>query len=493
MLRKVMLVLFPLIILLIMMNCSKEPVVPASTSPVINAIEAQPNIVSKGGKVYVNLAVTDREEDKMYFEWSCPNGQFYSDSLLQNVSNESNPCWWKAPEEEKNFTLSVTCTDSISNPVDTSITVSVSIYSLDSIIGENEFGSPFAMYLDDEGKMYVTDPGLSSIHYYNNTKWISWNYFGLDTSVSTDTVYYNIDTIVTPHDTSYKIIKKTLIGKDLYDSPSAICVDEDINYVYVANVEIESTIVSVYDFDKMFTPEDTVTALSYSITYIRDDSINLYDTLTDTLSLDTLCLYGYQFGRNDRTDLSFRIKSPFSFAVDPITRLFYISTEISIICYDSTWTVEGWERQWSYATATGGINYQGKGMDLYNDALYLASFKKEEDSTYSVVRRFIDIGNPTGPTADDANFWIQDEYTAYVSGLAVSPVNDHIFVAEGGGSESSLHRVVEYDGNGDFVRTFGCLGESPDQFNFPTDIFLDPDGKIYVVDMGNHCIKVFKE
>ena len=56
-----------------------------------------------------------------------------------------------------------------------------------------------------------------------------------------------------------------------------------------------------------------------------------------------------------------------------------------------------------------------------------------------------------------------------------------------------MHKVVEYDGNGNYIRSFGSLGDKEDQFNNPTDIFVDDNGKIYVVDMGNHSIKVFSE
>lgn len=459
MLRRVMLILLPLVILLMILNCSKEPVVPDSTSPVINAIEAKPNIVSKGGKVYVNLAVTDREEDKMYFEWSCPNGQFYSDSLLQNVSNKSNPIWWKASEEEGNFTLTVICTDSISEEVDTSITVSVSIYSLDSIIGEDDFSTPFGMYLDASGNLYVSDPGLSCVHAYKDGGYFRWNFAGLDTDsvFHPETTWYNPDSFDID-----SIFDSLSFSKLNYESPTAITVDEDNHLLYVADVKLDSTIMNLFCTD--------------SISPSSEDT-----------------LYGFMLRMNDRTDLNFRIKSPYSFVINPVSRYLYMSTEISIVCYDSTWFMDGWQKKWSYATAKQGVNFQGKGMGYYNDALYLASFGIDADSNYSTVRRFIDIENPTGPTADDANFWIEDEYTAYVNGVAVSPVNGHIFVTEGGGSSLSFHRVVEYDENGTFVRTFGSLGRGHDQFNFPTNIFVDSDGKIYVVDMGNHCVKVFKE
>jgi len=497
MVKKYIPFVFPLLLIFALLSCSRNPVPPNSLKPVINAIEVSPNIVSKGGTVYLHLAVTDPDADKMYFDWSCTNGTFYSDSLLQNESRVANPCWWNAPSNEGNFKISVTCTDSMEDNngsfafVDTFVNISVSIYSLDTVIvaSGGGFGSPFAMYLDAAGKMYVTDPGLSAIHYYNGSKWISWNYFGLDTTITTTTSYDTIDTIIPIIDTT-KIVK-TLVGKDLYDTPSAIAVDENMNFFYVANAKTDSTVMSIYDVNKMFTAEDTVTALSTVVTMSEDNGV--WDTLTDTLSLDTLCLYGFQFRESDRKDLHFRISAPYAASIEPTSKWFYVSTGISVIAYDTTWAKDGWKKHWSSATSTGGINFEGKGMKVFNGKLYLASFGEKSDTVYSLVRRYTDISNPSSTPTVDLEFSSLDDTTlAYVAGLAVGP-DGHIFVTEGGGSEQSLHRVVEYDDAGNYVRSFGSLGNKPDQFNFPTDIFIDGTGKIYVVDMGNACIKVFKK
>lgn len=497
--RRVLFFLIPLLTLFLLLSCSKEALPPESGSPNIQSIEASPSIVSKGGTVYLWVSVTDPEEHTIYYEWSCPEGEFYADEGLTTPSKNVNPCWWVAPQTEGNFTISVTCTDSIGDDfeiVDTLITVSVSIYSLDSIIGEEVFASPFAMYLDDDGKLFVTDPGLSAVHFHNGSRWYYWNYMGLDTSMETDTTKWWIDTSQTGPDTLQpaEIVVTTVIGRDAFDTPTALTLDESRDILYVASAEIETTMVSYYDVNTMFTPADTVNALSTLVTMTLVDTLGgIWDTLTDTLSFEKVCLYGFQRKLNDRTDLNFRISAPYSFLIDPLTDWFYTSTRISIISYDSTWLHDGWKRNWSTATATGGINYEGKGMTLYDDALYIACFGTKADTVYNVVRRFIDISNPTGPTADDANFWVQDQYTYYCNGIAVSPLNGHVFITAGGGSASSFHRVVEYDNDGHFVRTFGSLGDKEDQFNSPTDIFIDSDGRIFVVDMGNHSIKVFSQ
>ncbi len=495
--RRVLFLLIPLLTMFLLVSCSKEALPPDSGAPVIQSIEATPSIVSKGGTVYLWISVTDPEEHTIYYEWSCSDGEFFADESLSTPSNNVNPCWWVAPQTEGNFTISVTCTDSIGEDfdiVDTLTTVSVSIYGLDSIIGEDVFSSPFAMYLDDDGNLFVTDPGLSSIHFNNGTRWYSWNYMGLDTSGDTtenyDTTFDSTGTVLWIDTT---IIIQNLIGRDAIDAPTALTVDESRDYLYYASVELESTMVAVHDIDVMFTPADTVTALSTTVTMSTSGGTGVWDTLTDTLTIEDVCLYGFQFHENDRTDLNFRVSAPYSFVIDPLTDWFYTSTRISIISYDSTWFFDGWNKNWSTATATGGVNYEGKGLKLHDDALYLACFGTSGDDVYSLIRRFIDITNPTGPTADDANFWIADSFTSYCSGIAVSPIDGHVFITAGGGSLVSCHRVVEYDQDGNFVRTFGSLGDRADQFNSPSDIYIDSNGSIFIVDMGNHSIKVFSQ
>lgn len=462
MFKRTLVFLFPLIIIFLIVSCKNatKPKEEPSDQPVINAIEASPNIVSKGGTVYLFLAVTDPEADEMYYDWSCPQGQFFADELLQTESNTANPCWWKSPTEEDYYTITVTCTDSISDPVDTSITVSVSIYSLDTIIGEAEFASPFAMYLDDDGNIYVSDPGLSCIHAFLGNDYFRWNFAGLDSDSvwMHDTTGYDtiIDTTVTPHDTTINAIVDTLfdslnIFKSKLTAPAAITVDEGQNLLYVADATIDSTIVSVYNTDNIGSPSDT--------------------------------LHGFLFRISDETDLSpFTLMGPYSFAVDPSSKWLYISTHNLIFSYDSTWFYSGWDRNWYFSL---GLNYEGRGLKIFNGDLYLACF---HDSV-SCVRKFTDITNPTGPTLD---FEFSDTTLQIVGGIAIAQ-NGHIFVTEGGGLEKSYHRIVEYDNTGNYVRSFGSLGDKVDQFNSPTDIFIDSTGKIYVVDMGNHCIKVFKE
>jgi DNA-binding beta-propeller fold protein YncE len=73
----------------------------------------------------------------------------------------------------------------------------------------------------------------------------------------------------------------------------------------------------------------------------------------------------------------------------------------------------------------------------------------------------------------------------------------HIYVAD-----SKNNRVVEFDGNGRYVRQFGEFGVAkppvgskitwkPGQLNYPTGIATDSNGDVYVADFYNDSISVF--
>lgn len=62
-----------------------------------------------------------------------------------------------------------------------------------------------------------------------------------------------------------------------------------------------------------------------------------------------------------------------------------------------------------------------------------------------------------------------------------------IFVADGYGNS----RVVKYDKNGKFVKTWGKRGVKPGDFNLPHSIAIDNNGLVYVADRENYRIQVF--
>lgn len=61
-----------------------------------------------------------------------------------------------------------------------------------------------------------------------------------------------------------------------------------------------------------------------------------------------------------------------------------------------------------------------------------------------------------------------------------------IYVVDGGN-----HRMVVFDHNGKYLHSFGSKGSGEGQFNSPVGVGADGKGRVYVADTGNHRIQVF--
>jgi DNA-binding beta-propeller fold protein YncE len=73
------------------------------------------------------------------------------------------------------------------------------------------------------------------------------------------------------------------------------------------------------------------------------------------------------------------------------------------------------------------------------------------------------------------------------SGLAADRVNKRIYVAD-----AALHHVLCYSTvSGALLKTIGERGSDPGQFNFPTNLFVDMSGRLYVTDTMNFRVQVF--
>ena len=64
-----------------------------------------------------------------------------------------------------------------------------------------------------------------------------------------------------------------------------------------------------------------------------------------------------------------------------------------------------------------------------------------------------------------------------------------IYVTQGHGKGES--RVLMFDADGTFLRTWGGEGSGPGQFKVPHAIVVDPDGLLHVADRSNERIQVF--
>jgi DNA-binding beta-propeller fold protein YncE len=89
------------------------------------------------------------------------------------------------------------------------------------------------------------------------------------------------------------------------------------------------------------------------------------------------------------------------------------------------------------------------------------------------------LGTRGQPGCDESHF---DRPTDMV----VAP-DGEVFVSDGYGNA----RVVQFDAQGHFVRSWGKLGTGPGEFSIPHAIVMDSKGRLYVADRNNARIQVF--
>ncbi|MFN7920689.1 MAG: peptidyl-alpha-hydroxyglycine alpha-amidating lyase family protein [Bryobacteraceae bacterium] len=72
------------------------------------------------------------------------------------------------------------------------------------------------------------------------------------------------------------------------------------------------------------------------------------------------------------------------------------------------------------------------------------------------------------------------------TGLAFRP-NGDFYVSDGYGNS----RVIEYNGQGEFLRQWGKKGTGDGEFDLVHDVTLDKQGRVYVADRANSRVQVF--
>ncbi|MCF6342007.1 MAG: 6-bladed beta-propeller [Bacteroidales bacterium] len=71
------------------------------------------------------------------------------------------------------------------------------------------------------------------------------------------------------------------------------------------------------------------------------------------------------------------------------------------------------------------------------------------------------------------------------TGLAYSRINDELWVVE-----TAAHRISVFNREGKLIRQIGKRGELPGEFNYPTFIWIDKAGVVYIVDSMNFRIQI---
>ena len=76
--------------------------------------------------------------------------------------------------------------------------------------------------------------------------------------------------------------------------------------------------------------------------------------------------------------------------------------------------------------------------------------------------------------------------------VTVDPEGDRIYAVDLGGVTSNEHRIRVFDPvTGAHLFDFGKRGSGPGEFNFPYDVAVGKDGRLYVVDAGNFRVQIF--
>jgi sugar lactone lactonase YvrE len=84
-----------------------------------------------------------------------------------------------------------------------------------------------------------------------------------------------------------------------------------------------------------------------------------------------------------------------------------------------------------------------------------------------------------------------DDYFYQPNNVFVAP-DGTIFVAEGHAStEGSTARVLKFDRNGKFLKSWGRLGKGPGEFDQPHALAMDSKGRLFVGDRSNNRIQIF--
>lgn len=108
------------------------------------------------------------------------------------------------------------------------------------------------------------------------------------------------------------------------------------------------------------------------------------------------------------------------------------------------------------------------------------------DIRLHVVRKYtqegsllLTLGTPSEPGEDE-------RHLRQPTDVAIAASGD-IFVSDGYGN----NRIVHFDSQGRFVKTWGKLGVGPGEFSLPHSIAIDSKERLYVADRNNSRVQVF--
>lgn len=79
-----------------------------------------------------------------------------------------------------------------------------------------------------------------------------------------------------------------------------------------------------------------------------------------------------------------------------------------------------------------------------------------------------------------------------IASVTLDPKGDRMYVTDVGGISSQNHRIRVFNPvNGEHLFDIGSRGSGPGELNFPYDVAVGREGRLYVVDAGNFRVQVF--
>lgn len=86
-----------------------------------------------------------------------------------------------------------------------------------------------------------------------------------------------------------------------------------------------------------------------------------------------------------------------------------------------------------------------------------------------------------------------DEYFFTPNDMHVAP-NGDIFVSEGhSDNPDTPARVLKFNSSGEFIKSFGEMGDGPGQFKQPHALAMDTQGRLFIGDRSNNRVQIFDQ
>jgi len=142
------------------------------------------------------------------------------------------------------------------------------------------------------------------------------------------------------------------------------------------------------------------------------------------------------------------------------------------------------------------VDQEGNVYLVDRDTHVVEIFNRDEELLLTLGTK----GQPSDTGHIDEGFMVEKpgEPHNMPTGVSTAP-NGDIFVAEGhsgqgaGATWDTVARVVKFDRQGNFIKSWGGIGTAPGQFRTPHGLAMDSRGRLFVADRGNVRIQIFDQ